>query len=131
MADPCAILAEMGDCRERYPTKSALAADGGQSPVAVESGKSKRVRFRWVCDLADHTNAPLRRAGLATLADTSRHQNPWAADIHQPARARCTHQHAIRILGRAWCDVILRIWQDHDVYNPARHTALQRLIATS
>ncbi len=44
------MLAEIGDCRERYPTKQALAADDGQSPVAVESGKSKRARYRWACD---------------------------------------------------------------------------------
>ncbi|MHB8659734.1 MAG: IS110 family transposase [Solirubrobacteraceae bacterium] len=41
-----AMLGEIGDCRERYPAKQALAADGGQAPVAVESGKSKRARFR-------------------------------------------------------------------------------------
>ena len=44
------LLAEIGDCRDRYPTIAALAADGGQAPVAVESGKSKRARFRWACD---------------------------------------------------------------------------------
>ena len=36
------MLAEIGDCRERYPSYRALAADGGQSPVAAESGKSRR-----------------------------------------------------------------------------------------
>jgi transposase len=116
-----AMLSEIGDCRDRYPTKATLAADGGQSPVAVESGKSKRARFRWACD---HR----LRAAICTLADTSRHHNPWAADIYQRARARgCTHQHAIRILGRAWCGVIWRLWHDHDVYDPERHTARQRL----
>ena len=36
------------------------------------------------------------------MADTSRHHNPWAADIYDRARARgCTHPHAIRVLGRA------------------------------
>jgi hypothetical protein len=88
------MLAEIGDCRERYPTKQALSADGGQSPVAVESGKSKRARFRWACD---HRF----RNAIGTLADTSRHHNPWAADIYQRAIARgATHPHAIRILGR-------------------------------
>jgi transposase len=121
---PATLLAEIGDCRERYPIVAALAGDGGQAPVAVESGKSKRARFRWACD---HR---LRNA-IATMADTSRHHNPWAADIYNRARARgATHQHALRILGRAWCGVIWRIWQDHDVYDPARHTALQQLIAT-
>ena len=119
------LLAEIGDCRERYPTKATLAADGGQAPVAVESGRSKRARFRWACD---HR----LRAAICVLADTSRHHNPWAADIYTRARARgATHQHAIRILGRAWCGVIWRIWQDHDTYDPARHTALQQLLATT
>jgi transposase len=120
-----AMLSEIGDCRERYPTKATLAADGGQAPVAVESGKSKRARFRWACD---HR----LRAAIGTLADTSRHHNPWAADIYTRARQRgCTHQHAIRILGRAWCAVIWRLWHDHAVYDPDRHTALQRLIAAT
>ena len=119
------MLAEIGDCRERYPTKQALSADGGQSPVALESGKSKRARFRWACD---HR---LRNA-IGTLADTSRHHNPWAADIYQRAIARgATHPHAIRILGRAWCGVIWRLWQDHTTYDPAQHTALQHLIAST
>jgi transposase len=122
---PATMLAEIGDCRERYPTNRTLAADGGQAPVAVESGKSKRARFRWACD---HR---LRNA-IATMADTSRHHNPWAADIYDRARARgCSHQHAIRILGRAWCGVIWRLWQDRDVYDPDRHTALQRVLATT
>ena len=91
----------------------------------THSGKSKRARFRWACD---HR---LRNA-IATLADTSRHHNPWAADIYTRARARgCSHQHAIRILGRAWCGVIWRLWHDHEVYDPARHTARQRLTATT
>jgi transposase len=120
---PATLLAEMGDCRDRYPTNAALASDGGQAPVAVESGKSKRARFRWACD---HR----LRDAIATLADTSRHTNPWAADIYNRARARgCTHPHAIRILGRAWCHVIWRLWHDHTTYDPALHGGLQRLIA--
>jgi transposase len=117
------MLAEIGDCRERYPNYRALAADAGQCPVAVESGKSRHARFRWACD---HR----LRAAFDTLADASRHHNPWAADIYQRARARgASHPHAARILGRAWCQVIWRLWRDHDTYDPRRHTALQRLAA--
>jgi transposase len=117
------MLAEMGDCRDRYPNVAALAADGGQAPVAVESGKHRRARFRWACD---HR----LRDAIATLADASRHHNPWAADIYARARARgCSHPHAIRILGRARCAVIWRLWHDHDVYDPDRHTALKQLLA--
>lgn len=119
------MLAEIGDCRDRYPTVAALAADAGQAPVAVESGKSKRARFRWACD---HR----LRNSISTLADSSRHHNPWASDIYQRARARgCTHPHAIRILGRAWCGVIWRLWHDHTAYDPAQHTALQQLLAAT
>jgi transposase len=122
---PATILAEMGDCRPRYPTKAALAGDSGQAPVAKQSGKSKRAQFRWACD---HR----LRDAIATLADTSRHTNPWAADIYNRARARgCTHPHAIRILGRAWCGVIWRIWHDHTTYNPTLHGGYQHLIATT
>ena len=116
------MLAEIGDCRDRYPTYRALAADAGQAPVADESGKSKRARFRWACD---HR---LREA-FHNLADASRRHDPWAADIYDRARARgAGHQHALRILGRAWCQIIWRIWHDHDTYQPERHTARQRLI---
>jgi transposase len=117
-----AMLSEIGDCRDRYPTKATLAADAGQAPVAVESGKTKRARFRWACD---HR----LRTAICTLADTSRHHNPWANDIYTRARARgATHQHAIRILGRAWTGVIRRIWQDHTTHDPTQHRALQHLL---
>jgi transposase len=35
------------------------------------------------------------------------------------------------VLGRAWCQIIWRLWQDHDTYDPARHTARQRLLAAA
>ena len=47
-------------------------------------------------------------------------------------RARgASHAHASRILGRAWCQVIWRLWHDHDTYDPQQHTALQRVIAAA
>ena len=117
------MIAEIGDCRDRYPTYRALAADAGQAPVAVESGKAKHAQFRWACD---HR----LRAAFCTLSDASRRHNPWAADIYTRARARgASHTHATRILGRAWSQVIWRLWRDHDTYDPHQHTALQRLIA--
>src|SRR5262249_2707667 len=119
------MLSEIGDRRERYPSYRGLAADSGPAPVAAEPGQSKRAHFRWACD---HR---LREA-FAVLSDSSRHHNPWAADIYTRARARgASHAHACRILGRAWSQVIWRIWQDHDTYDPARHTARQRLTATT
>lgn len=114
------LLAEIGDCRARYPTPEALAADAGMSPVAVESGKRKVAAFRRGCDKRLRDN-------MSTLSDTTRHWHPWAQERYAAARARGQdHPRAIRTLGRAWCRVLWRCWQDGVPYDPARHRGLQR-----
>jgi transposase len=113
------MLAEIGDCRGRYPTRDRLAADAGQAAVAIESGKRKNARFRWGC------NKRLRGA-VSTLADSTRHWHPWAADLYAGAIARGhDHPRALRTVGRAWCRIVWRCWQDRTPYDPARHRALQ------
>lgn len=82
------LLAEMGDCRARYPSRDALAGDAGQAAVAIQSGKRKNASFRWGC------NKRLRSA-FCTLPDTTRHTNPWAQDLYASARAR-GHDHPAR-----------------------------------
>jgi transposase len=113
------LLAEMGDCRARYPTRDALSADAGQAAVARESGKRKAASFRWAC------NKRLRSA-FSTLADSTRHHNPWAQALYADARTRHEHSRALRTVGRAWCRVVWRCWQDRTPYDPARHRALQQ-----
>jgi transposase len=94
------LLAEIGDCRARYPTRDALAGDAGQAAIAMESGKRKTAAFRWAC------NKRLRDA-FDTLADSTRHWHPWAQDRYAAARARGhDHPRAIRTLGRAWSRVV-------------------------
>jgi transposase len=116
------LLAEIGDNRNRHHTSASLEAIAGQAPVAVQSGKKKVACFRWAC------NKNLRDA-VSVLADSSRHHNPWAADIYRRARARGhDHPHAIRILGRAWLRIIWRLWQDRNPYDPTRHGNLNRLL---
>jgi len=117
------LLAEIGDNRGRHPSSASLEAIAGQAPVAVQSGKKKVARFRWAC------NKNLRDA-VGVLADSSRHHNPWAADIYRRARARGhDHPHALRILGRAWLRIIWRLWHDHTTYDPNRHGNLNQLLA--
>jgi transposase len=119
------LLAEIGDCRGRYPTPEALAADAGMSPVAVESGKRKVACFRRGADKR-------LRDATSTLADATRHWHPWAQDRYATARARGQdHPRAIRTLGRAWCRVLWRCWQDHTPYDPARHRGLQTHITVT
>ena len=119
------LLAEIGDCRARYPNRDALAGDAGQAAVAIESGKRKTATFRWGC------NKRLRGA-FCTLADTTRHDNPWAQDLYAQARARGhDHPRALRTVGRAWSRIVWRCWQDRVPYDPARHRALQRHITVT
>ncbi len=117
------ILAELGDDRARFPSDEHLAAEGGLAPVTHASGQHRAVVFRWAC------NKHLRRA-LTTFADNSRHASPWAAGVYQRARIRgCRHQHAIRILARAWARILWRCWQDHALYDVTRHRAALALTA--
>jgi len=117
------ILAELGDDRARFSTDDQLAAEAGLAPVTLASGKHHAVVFRWAC------NKRLRRA-LTTFADNSRHTSRWAASVYQRARARgCRHQHAIRILARAWARILWRCWHDRTPYDITRHRAAQAIAA--
>lgn len=80
------LLGEIGDCRARYPTRDALAADAGQAAVAVASGKRKTASFRWGC------NKRLRGA-FCTLADSTRHRHRWAQDRYAPPAPAATSTH--------------------------------------
>lgn len=119
------LLCEIGDNRARYPHRDALAADAGQAPVAIESGKRKAAGFRWACDKHLRTH-------FSVLADSTRHHHPWAHSVYQAARDRgCDHPHACRILGRAWSRVLWRCWQDAVPYDPTQHRAAMRHLNTS
>jgi hypothetical protein len=119
------LLAEIGDCRARYPTRDALAGDAGQAAVAIESGKRKTACFRWGC------NKRLRSA-FCRLADSTRHWHPWAQDRYAAARARGhDHPRALRTVGRAWCRIVWRCWQARTPYDPARHHDLQQHTAVT
>jgi transposase len=116
------LLAEIGDCRARFPTPEALACLAGAAPSTRQSGKIRAVTFRWSCD------KQLRDA-VTDFAGDSRRASPWADDLYNRARARGhDHPHAVRILARAWLFVIWHCWQDQTAYDPAKHRALQRLI---
>jgi transposase len=111
------LLSEIGDCRERFPTDSALAGLAGACPSTRQSGKYERAVFRWSC------NKKLR-AAVMDFANGSRMADPWAADIYRRAINRgCRHPHAIRILARAWLRIIWRCWQDGVAFDPNLHLA--------
>jgi transposase len=109
------LLAEIGDCRERFPTDDALAALAGACPSTRQPGKRSQAVFRWSC-------SKKLRAAVTDFANGSRMSDPWAAAIYAAAIARgCRHPHAIRILARAWIRIIWRCWQDGTAFGPALH----------
>jgi transposase len=115
------LLAEIGDCRERFPTPEALACLAGAAPSTRQSGQHLAVTFRYACD------KKLRDA-LIDFADDSRRANAWAADLYGQAIERGKrHPHAVRIFARAWVYVIWRCWQDGVPYDLELHQALQRV----
>jgi transposase len=117
------LLAEIGDCRGRFPTPESLICAAGVAPSTRQSGKSKVVTFRWAAD------KQLRDA-VTDFAGDTRRASPWAARLYDDAVARGKdHPHAVRILARAWLYVIWHCWQDGTAYDPARHKALQRILA--
>jgi transposase len=115
------LLAEMGDCRDRFPAPETFASLAGATPSTRASGRHRVVLFRWGVD------KKLREA-LCDFAGDSWRSNPWAEARYRQLRADGkTHPHATRILARSWAHIIWRCWQDGVAYDPAKHTALQRL----
>jgi transposase len=123
MVRAASLLAEIGDCRERFPTDDALAALAGASPSTRQSGKREQTVFRWAC------NKKLR-AAVMDFANGSRMADPWAADIYRRSMERgCRHPHAIRILARAWIRIIWRCWQNRQMFDPTLHRGRHTLAA--
>jgi len=116
------LLAEIGDCRSRFPTPESLACLAGVAPSTRQSGTMRSVSFRWSCD--KHL-----RDAVTDFAADSRRANPWADNLYRRARAnKHDHSHATRILARAWLYIIWHCWQDNTAYDPTKHRALQTLL---
>ena len=115
------LLAEIGDCRARFPDPAALAAAAGVAPSTRQSGKHLNVAYRRGC------NKNLRHALIDWAQDTPR-ANDWARDTYDRARARgCRHPHAARILAQGWTRILWRCWHDRAPYNPELHGRLNLL----
>lgn len=115
------LLAEIGDCRARFPDPESLACLAGVAPSTRSSGRHHAVTYRWA------SNKKLRDA-LCDFAGDSWQSNAWAETRYRELRAAGkSHPHSERILARSWAHIIWRCWQDHTPYDPARHGAHQRL----
>ena len=84
------LLAEIGDCRARYPTRDTLAADAGQAAVAKESGKRKAACLPvGVQQAAARSGRARSRTAPATTTPGPRTSTPKpaAAGTTTPARS--------------------------------------------
>lgn len=116
------LLAEIGDCRARFPDPASLAAAAGVAPSTRQSGKFLTVAYRQGC------NKQLRTALIDWAQDTPR-ANAWARDTYDRARARGhRHPHAARILAQGWTRILWRCWHDQVPYDPDRHGRLNDLL---
>ncbi len=79
------LLAEIGDCRARFPTPESLACLAGATPSTRQSGKHRVVSFRWAVWTNNYaTPSPTSPATPATpipgppssTTDTSEPENP-------------------------------------------------------
>jgi len=115
------LIAEIGDCRARFPDAASLACLAGVAPSTRTSGRHRAVTFRWSSD------KKLRDA-ICDFAGDTRHANAWAAHRYRSLRAAGkSHPHAERILARTWTHIIWRCWQDRTPYDPALHGNHRRL----
>ncbi|HEY1280000.1 MAG TPA: IS110 family transposase [Acidimicrobiales bacterium] len=116
------LLAEIGDCRARFPDAESLACLAGVAPSTRASGRHRAVTFRFSSD------KKLRDA-ICDFAGDSWRANAWAEARYRQLRADGkTHAHAERILARTWIHIIWRCWQDHTPYDPTRHGGHRRLL---
>lgn len=116
------LLAEIGDCRARFPDPESLACPAGVAPSTRASGRHRAVTFRFSSD------KKLRDA-ICDFAGDSWRGNAWAETRYHQLRAHGkSHPHAERILARSWTHIIWRCWQDNTPYDPTRHGSYQRLL---
>jgi transposase len=110
-----ALLAMLGDDRQRFPSPQSLQAVAGTCPVTKQSGKSRIVTFRYACD---HEFRQI----VQQWAKLSIQASPWAASYYQAVRPHCSSENeAYRKLANRWLAVLWRLWQDHQPYDEQKH----------
>jgi transposase len=110
-----ALLAKLGDDRQRFPTPSVLQAVAGTCPVTYQSGKSRKVYFRQACDRQFRTI-------VQQWAKLTIKVSPWAEAYYRSVRPHCrTESSAIRRLANRWLEIVWKLWQDHKPYDEDYH----------
>ena len=110
-----ALLVKFGDDRQRFPSPAGLQALAGTCPVTEQSGKRKRVKFRYACDREFRHLA--QQWAIASLSTSV-----WANTYWNQLRPRChSDSHAYRCLANRWLVIAWKLWQTRTVYDEAYH----------
>jgi transposase len=110
-----ALLAKLGDDRQRFPSPKVLQAVAGTCPVTQRSGKRKVIYFRYACD---HEFRQIVHQWAKLTLDAS----PWAEAYFRSVLPNCrTKNDAIRRLANRWLEILWRLWQDRTPYDQAHH----------
>jgi transposase len=110
-----ALLAMLGDDRERFPSPQTLQSLAGTCPVTKQSGKTRIVTFRYACD---HQFRQI----VQQWAKLSIQASPWAAGYYQMIRPHCSSENeAYRKLANRWLAILWRCWQDRSPYDERKH----------
>lgn len=110
-----ALLAEIGEDRDRFPTVGVLLAEAGLAPVTLASGRTTRVQLRRACNSRLRETFNWWAYTLKRIDEPSRIRYIAALD-----RGQHTHR-ALRSTGASWARVLWRCWQDHTPYEAAIH----------
>jgi transposase len=110
-----ALLAEMGDDRERFPSAQVVQAIAGTCPINKSSGKHRVNVFRRACDRQFRY--------IATLwAGASIKQSGWAKTYFEQARKNGhSHVDATRRLANRWLVILWKLWQTRLPYQESVH----------
>jgi transposase len=117
-----ALLAELGDDRQRYASPQILQAIAGTCPITRRSGKSKVDLFRRACNRQFRYIATLW-AGMAVR------QSGWAKTYYEQALQRgCRPVDATRRLANRLLAILWKLWQTGQLYQESVHlqNVLQR-----
>jgi transposase len=110
-----ALLAKIGDDRNRFPQADYLQGLAGTCPVTKESGKHRQVVFRHACD--HEFRQVVQQWSRASVI-----QSGWAAAYFEQALQRCgSENQAYRCLGNRWIKILWKIWQSHQEYDENYH----------
>jgi transposase len=110
-----ALLAKLGDNRQRFPSHHVLQAVAGTCPVTIQSGKSRYSTFRRACD---HEFRQI----VQQWAKSTINYSLWAVTYFELIRPSCeSDNEAYRKLANRWLEVLWRLWYDRCPYDEQKH----------